>query len=113
MKKIIFVSLLFSLVLSFTFSQQTKSLVTLRFKNGSLLPRKLTVISYAPSETGNGTQGFFLWPLGTKELTYQEGTRLYLADQKTVDVIMDGKSINDKKAFLIVEKKHNGQVFKF
>lgn len=78
-----------------SYSQNTTA-VTFKFKNSSIFPKKLTLISYTPGDGGNGTQGFWMWPGGTKEFSFKEGTKLYLANQKQVGVVMGGNRIDTK-----------------
>ena len=85
------------------------SLVTVRFRNNSLLPRKLMLISYRPDEPGNGTQGFMLLPGGTSRQSFPVGTKLYFASDDQVDVVMSGKRIDTEKPFMIVKKEDAGK----
>jgi hypothetical protein len=112
MKKYI-LSLTLGLISLFAFTQSSDQLVSIKLKNSSWLPKKCTVVSYTPGDTGNGTVGYWLWPAGTKEITYKEGTKLYLVNQKQVDVVMSGKRIDNEEPFLIVKKEDNDKVFKF
>ncbi len=81
------------------------NLVTVRFRNNSLLPRKLMLISYRPDEPGNGTQGFMLLPGGLSRRSFPVGTKLYLATDDQVDVVMSGKRIDTEKPFMVVKKE--------
>lgn len=85
---------------------ENKPLEQIRFKlkNNRLLPTKLSVISYRPGETGNGTQAFYLGPYGTKAFSFPVGTKIFLANQEQVNTVMAGKSISDDKPFLVVSK---------
>jgi hypothetical protein len=85
--------------------------VTVRLRNPSLLPRKITLISYEPGTIGNGTTGCMLAPKGTKSFTFPVGTKLYLADSEQVDVVMSGKRIDSGKPFLTVKAEDAGQAF--
>ena len=93
--------------------QSDNELINIKFKNSSWLPKKCTIISYAPGENGNGTQSYWLLPGGTKEWKFKEGTKLYLANQEQVDVVMSGDRIDNKKPFLIVSKEDRDKVFRF
>ncbi|CCH00079.1 hypothetical protein FAES_2070 [Fibrella aestuarina BUZ 2] len=84
--------------------------VTFRLASKSLLPRKFTLISYAPGEPGNSTTGFMLAPKGSRSFTFPVGTKLYLANSEQVDVVMSGKRIDDGKPFWIVKKDDQGKV---
>ena len=85
--------------------------VRFSIKNNSLLPRSFTLISYRPDEQGNGTTGFMLAPSGSKSYAFPVGTRLFLADQKQVDIVMSGASIRNGEPFLVVKATDQGQVF--
>lgn len=85
-----------------------KVAVTLR--NPSLLPRKITLISYEPGDPGNSTNGFMLGPKGTRTFRFPVGTKLYLANSEQVDVVMSGKRIDAGKPFLTVKAEDAGQV---
>ena len=85
--------------------------VTISLRNNSMLPRKVSLISYAPGETGNGTVVFMLAPLvGVKSFSYPVGTRLYLADSEQVDIVMSGKRIDSRPPFLTVRKEDDKRI---
>lgn len=85
--------------------------VTITLRNNSMLPRKVSLISYAPGETGNGTVIFMLAPLvGAKSFTFPVGTRLYLANSEQVDVVMSGKRIDSGPPFLTVKKEDDKKI---
>ncbi|WP_460939794.1 hypothetical protein [Spirosoma humi] len=84
-------------------------IVTLRFRNNSLLPRKIMLITYRPDETGNGTQGIMLMPQGTTTQKLPIGTKVYFADDKQVDIVMSGQRIDGSKPFLVVRKEDKGK----
>jgi uncharacterized membrane protein YphA (DoxX/SURF4 family) len=89
------------------------SQVSFKIKNASILPRKLSVISYEPGNTGNGTQGFYLMPGMSKAFKFRAGARIYIATQKQVNVVMSGKRIDKDEPFLVVKKEDEGKTFKF
>ncbi len=93
-------------------AQSSDEAIKFKFKNGSVFPKKLTLISYTPGDNGNGTQGFWMWPGGTKEFRFKEGTKLYMADQKQVDIVMGGNRIDNEKPFLVVTKETANQTYK-
>jgi hypothetical protein len=101
--------LLFTLI---GYSQNNAS-IKFKVKNSSIFPKKLTLISYTPGDGGNGTQGFWMWPGGTKEFSFKEGTKLYMANQKQVDTVMGGNRIDNQKPFLVVNKETANQTIKF
>jgi hypothetical protein len=102
---------LFSLLLAA--NQTDDQFVMIRFKNHSWLPKKCTIISYAPGGTGNDTVSYWLLPGSTKELRFKVGTRLYLANQKQVDSVMSGNSIDKGNPFLTVKEEYQNQTFEF
>ena len=113
MKPIIF-SLCLLFACSVTAHAQTAKpeLIAFTLKNNSMLPTKLTVISYRPDETGNGTSGLFLWSYGTKTLQFPAGTKIYLASSAQVNTVMSGAKISDQPPFLTVKKEDADKVFK-
>jgi hypothetical protein len=50
-------------------------------------------------------------PKSGKEFTYKEGTKIYLANSKQIDVVMSGKRIDQDKPFLILKKGDAGKTF--
>ena len=115
MKKII-VPILLLVTISFFCDAQTSAspktvLVSFKLKNNSLLPTKITMISYRPDETGNGTTGFFVGPYGTKTYQFPEGTKIYLANSDQVNTVMSGAKISDQQPFLVVKKEDEGKSF--
>lgn len=85
--------------------------VSFKLRNPSLLPKKITLVSYTPGETGNGTTGFMLAPRGTKSFAFVAGTRLYLATSEQVDVVMSGRRIDSGKPFLTVKTEDANKAF--
>lgn len=88
-----------------------RELISFRLKNNSLLPAKVSLISYRPDEKGNGTTLFTLISLGTKRFSFPEGTKIYLATSDQVNIVMSGKKIIDEPAFLTVKKEDGNKVF--
>ncbi len=112
MKQIIIAAVL-CCTTGFTFAQKNVAgLITVKLKNTSLLPKNVTVVSYQPGETGNGTNGIFLMPGTQKELQFKEGTKIYVATSKQVDTVMSGKRIDKSTPFLEVKKEDDNKVFK-
>ncbi|MCE7067176.1 GIN domain-containing protein [Dyadobacter sp. CY326] len=87
---------------------EDSKLVTLQFINGNAAARQITLISYAPGETGNETNGFTLAPNEKKEKQYRVGTRVYIASKNQVDLVMSGKELQDKP-FLTVQESDQGR----
>ena len=92
-------------------SRKPASQVSFRLHNTSLLPKKVSLISYAPGESGNGTQLFTILPKGSRTFSFPVGTRLYLANSEQVDVVMSGKRIDSGKPFLTVQQGDAGRAF--
>jgi hypothetical protein len=84
--------------------------ITFFLKNNSLLPKKITLVSYRPDRSGNGTNGFILLPFTSRQCTYPAGTKLYLASRQQVDTVMSGNRLQDKP-FLIVKEGDEGKTF--
>ncbi len=116
MLKKFFPVIVFSLVLVFCSSipaiAQTEAITyTIKLKNNTLLPKKLTVITYTPGETGNSTMGTLIAPGFSKSYKFKEGTKVYLASGEQVDIVMSGKRIDNDKPFLVVKKEDDGKSF--
>ena len=88
-----------------------RELISFRLKNNSLLPAKVSLISYRPDEKGNGTNIFMLISLGTKRFSFPEGTKIYLATSDQVNTVMSGAKITDQPAFLTLKKEDDNKVF--
>ncbi|MBO0930112.1 hypothetical protein [Fibrella aquatilis] len=89
----------------------TPNMVSFRIRNNSLWPKKVALVSYEPGQPGNGTTIFIMGPYGSSRQRFPVGTKLYLADNAQVDVIMAGKRIDSNKPFLLVKKEDAGQSF--
>lgn len=117
MKKIIFAICLFSLTglgaqaQTNNTEQSVKKNIIFKLKNSSLLPAKVTLISYQPGENENGTTGFMMGSYGTKLFKFPVGTKIYLANSKQVNTVMSGASIKDQPPFLTVKVGDEGKVF--
>lgn len=93
------------------FDKPAPSLIRFRIKNNSILPAKVSLISYRPDERGNATEISTLIPMGSKSLHFPVGTKLYLASAEQVNTVMSGVKISDQPPFLIVKKEDEGKVF--
>ena len=92
--------------------RQPKNTITIRLQNPSLMPKKVALISYEPGEPGNSTNIFTLAPLaGSRAFKFPVGTKLYLANNEQVGVVMSGKRIDSDKPFLIVKAGDAGKAF--
>lgn len=112
MKKSIFLTAICILAIAIAVLAQEQNYKTVKviFKNGTWLPKKYTFISYSPGETGNGTTGYWLLPGVKKTITYKVGTKVYLANQPQVNVVMSGKRIDNDIPFMIVKESDNDKV---
>lgn len=87
-------------------------LIQFYLKNATLLPKKVTLISYSPGVTGNATYGYILFPGIKKSVSYTVGTKLYLASSKQVGVVMSGNRIDTDKPFLLVSASDANKTIK-
>lgn len=96
-----------------TITKKEVPLTIVRFKlrNNSLLPTKLSVISYRPDEKGNGTTAFVMAPYATRVYRFPVGTKIYLASQEQVNTVMSGARISAQPPFLLVKKEDNNRTF--
>ena len=85
--------------------------VRLYLKNNSLKPKKVALISYTPGVQGNATQIFVLMPLSRRKFEFKTGTKLYLANNKQVDIVMSGRRLLDQPEFLLVKESDAGKSF--
>lgn len=85
--------------------------VRFKLKNNSVLPAKVSVISYRPDEKGNGTTAFVVMPYGSRTYRFPVGTKIYLATQEQVNTVMSGAKISDQPPFLLVKKEDNNKTF--
>ena len=110
----LFVLLLFTISIfckAQTSASPKAKLISFKLKNNNLLPTKITMITYRPDETGNGTTGFFVGPYGIKTYQFPEGTKIYLANSDQVNTVMSGAKISDQPPFLVVKKEDEGKSF--
>lgn len=92
-------------------NDDNKEMISFKIKNNSALLEKVTLISYRPDRTGNGTIVFTLIPLGTKNLKFPAGTKIYLATGEQVNTVMGGGRISNEQPFLTVKAEDVGKVF--
>ncbi len=85
--------------------------VTIYLKNAALYPKKYTVVTYKPGETGNGTNSGYWLPGLKKRNVFPDGTKIYLATPAQVDIVMSGNSIVSQEPFLVVSKKDQNKTF--
>lgn len=86
-------------------------MVSFKLRNNSILPKKVAFVTYEPGQTGNGTNIFIMGPYGTSRRRLPIGTKVYLADNAQVDIVMSGKRLDSGKPFLTVTKEDAGKTF--
>ena len=113
MKKSIQMLALSMVLFATTIFAQSKSdkMITVYFKNSNFYPKNFTLISYTPDEVGNGTSGYFIFPGLKKTVTYKVGTKIYLATNDQVGIVMSGKRIDAEKPFLVVAETDQNKTF--
>lgn len=89
-------------------TKSDQQLISLRFHNNSPLPRKVALVSYAPGDEGNETNGFTLAPYASREKQYAVGTAVYVATKQQIDVVMSGRRLRGKP-FLTVAATDEGR----
>jgi hypothetical protein len=85
--------------------------ISIKLKNNSLLPSKVTMISYRPDETGNSTRGFMMGPYSSKTFSFPVGTKIYLANSTQVNTVMSGASITGQVPFIVVKPADADKTF--
>ncbi len=92
-------------------SAETPAPKQVRFslRNNSWWFRKVAIITYEPNQEGNNTVVFLAGPGMSRRFVLPEGTRLYNASNKQVDVVMSGKALNDKP-LLVVQRRDEGKI---
>jgi hypothetical protein len=114
MKKSLLAILLLSLVSIASAAQKSEtSMIKIRIKNSSFLPKRITIVSYWPGSEGNETMQVTMLPKAEKVLRYMEGTKIYLADAKQVSIVMSGKRIDRDAPFLVVKRENAGKTFAY
>ena len=108
--KFLLLTLLMLIAVAGFTQQAAQKLVKITFKNSSWLPKKFSLISYSPGETGNSTYAYWLLPGFTKTITYSVGTKVYVSTQKQVGIVMSGKRIDNDTPFLIVKESDNEKI---
>jgi hypothetical protein len=84
--------------------------VKVRFRNNSIAFRKVTIITYFPTEAGNSTEGLVLAPYFSTVKKYAVGTKIYFADKKQVGIVMSGDKLNGTP-FMVVKAEDEGKTF--
>jgi hypothetical protein len=91
--------------------QAPLKVVNVKFQNNSIWFSKVNLITYRPNEKGNDTVILPMMPFGTTQKSYPVGTKVYFANNKQVDIVMDGKRLEDKP-FMVVKAEDEGKIFK-
>lgn len=85
--------------------------VKIRFRNNSIVFRKVTIVTYFPIDLGgNSTEGMVLMPYSSTTKIYKVGTKIYLANSTQVDTVMNGKKLGGTP-FLVVKAEDEGKTF--
>ena len=107
---IIVILLIFFTSFNSVFAQDKgEKIVTIKFKNNSMLPRKYTFITYAPNSKDNGTTGDYIIPNGTREFKILVSTKIYLANRKQVDLVMGGNQLTGEP-FYVAKLEDDGKI---
>jgi hypothetical protein len=111
MKKYILSALLCLITLFVSSQENTDRRIAIKFRNASILPKKVAIISYEPNANGNGTTIAVLLPFCSKKMRFKAGTKIYIATPDQVNIVMGGKRIDNETPYLIVKKENKGKTF--
>lgn len=81
-------------------------------KNNSILPKKVTFIIYQPQQEGNNTLVKWFLPFQKVKFELPVKSKIYMASDSQVDIVMQGKRIDNYQPFLSVDKKMNDSTLK-
>lgn len=81
-------------------------------KNNTFLPKKVTVISYGPFQSGQTTEVITLLPGQKIRRKYLLGTKLYLADKEQVEAVKSGERLDEQEPFLLVRVRDKDTIYK-
>lgn len=86
--------------------------VTVQFRNPSLMPKKIAIISYPEGDGFNNTFITTLLPKQKKSYRFRVGAKVYLADKRQVDTVMSGRSLvkQGDEPVLVVAPSDNGRI---
>lgn len=76
-------------------------------KNNSILPKKRTFIIYQPHQEGNSTLVKWFLPFQKINFDLPFKSKIYMATDAQVDIVMEGKRIDSDKPFVSVEMDMN------
>jgi len=83
------------------------SQVQFYLKNNSLLPKKITFIIYQPQQEGNNTRVKWFLPFQKVKFDLPVQSKIYIAADSQVDIVMQGRRIDSEKPFISVNAKIN------
>lgn len=83
------------------------SQVRFYLKNNSLFPKKRTFIIYQPQQEGNNTLVKWFLPFQKINFYLPVKSKIYMATDSQVDIVMQGKRIDSDKPFITVDEKIN------
>lgn len=111
LNKILLFPLLIVLFFALPSFAQNKKEIKIKLRNNSFWFKKVALISYVPEETGNGTRIFTLLPGASSKQKFPIGTRIYIANDIQVGIVMSGDRL-ESQPFLIVKAEDEGKVFR-
>lgn len=76
-------------------------------KNNSILPKKRTFIIYQPQQEGNNTLVKWFLPFQKIKFDLPVKSKIYIASDAQVDIVMQGKRIDSDKPFVSAEMDMN------
>ncbi len=74
-------------------------------KNNSLLPKRITFIIYQPQQEGNNTIVKWFLPFQKVKFNLPVESKIYVATDSQVDVVMQGRRIDSDQPFMRVDEK--------
>jgi len=74
-------------------------------KNNSLLPKRITFIIYQPQQEGNNTIVKWFLPFQRVKFNLPVESKIYVATDSQVDVVMQGRRIDSDQPFMRVDEK--------
>jgi len=81
-------------------------------KNNSFFPKKVTFIIYQPQQEGNNTRIKWFLPFQKVKFTLLAKSKIYIATAAQVDMVMQGKRIDNDQPFILVDKEINNTTFR-
>ena len=83
------------------------SIETVQFslKNNSLFPKKVILIIYRPDQLGNQTWMPFFLPFAKRKFELPVGSKVFVASEQQVDIVMSGASIQNDTPLVLVSAR--------